>query len=128
MLDYQVLGSITNLDGTPASELFVQIFDSDQGTFDDGNDDLLGGTWIKSDGTFCVGFDESQFNERFNILERGPDIYLKIRNNLGEVILTTEVRKNVKKSQMERLTFNLILDPKNFENRIKPKEDLAREI
>lgn len=122
-MDYQVLGKITNLDGKPANGIFVQVFESDQGTFEDRNDDLLGSTWIKTDGTFCVGFDESQFKDRFNILERGPDIFLKIRNEFGEVIHTTKLRKDIKKSQTKRLTFNVTLDPKSFENRIKPKED-----
>jgi hypothetical protein len=123
MADYQVFGLITNSDGKPASGILVQVMESDQGTFEDRNDDLLGSTWIKNDGKFSVGFNEVQFKERFNIFERGPDIYLKIRNNLGEIIHTTKVRRDVKKSQKTRLTFNISLDPKSFENRVKPKED-----
>ena len=123
MSDYKVSGLIKNSDGKPVSDIMVQVMESDQGTFEDRNDDLLGSTWIKNNGKFSVGFNEEQFKERFNILERGPDIYLIIRNNLGEVIHTTKVRRDVKNTQKTKLTFNISLDPNSFENRVKPKDD-----
>jgi hypothetical protein len=121
--DYKVSGLIKNSDGRPASDVMVQVMESDQGTFEDRNDDLLGSAWIKNNGKFSVGFDDEQFKERFNILERGPDLYLIIRNNLGEVIHTTKVRRDVKKTQQTKLTFNITLDPNSFENKVKPKDD-----
>jgi len=124
MSDYQVSGLITNSDGKPASDLLIQVMESDQGTFQDRNDDLLGGTWIKNDGTFKIGFDEKQYTELLNFLREGnPDIYLIIRNNLGEIIHTTDVRKEVKPSQKKRLRFNIKLDSDVFEKKIKPKDN-----
>jgi len=120
---YLVSGVIINQDGKPASRLLVQVMESDQGTFEDRNDDLLGSTWTKNDGKFCVDFDDEQFKERFNILERGPDIYLIIRNDLGEIIHTTKVRRDVKHAQKDRLTFNISLDSDSLENKVKPNDE-----
>ncbi|MDH3610788.1 MAG: transthyretin-like family protein [Nitrosopumilus sp.] len=123
MADYHVSGLITNSFGKPVKDILVQVLERDQGVFEDRIDDLLGSAWTKKDGNFRISFNEKQFMERFKIFEKGPDIYLKLRNNRGEVIHTTKVRKDVKKTQKTRLAFKISLDPNSFENKVKPKED-----
>lgn len=121
---FEVSGSITSTIGRPLTKLLVQAMDNDQGRLEDRNDDLLGSTWIKNDGTFKIKFDEKQYGERFNFLREGkPDIYLVIRNELGEIIHTTPVRYGVNPSQKKRLVFDIQLSSKGLEKKVKPKSD-----
>jgi hypothetical protein len=67
----------------------VKVFavDSDQGLFEDHNDDLLGAAWTRSDGTFDISFSPDQFGEA---LEGKVDIYFVVRNSKGEEIARFE--------------------------------------
>jgi hypothetical protein len=117
--DYIIRGSVRDNKGNPIGSIKVQAMDSDQQWFDDRNDDLIGSMWVKNDGTFEIPFDRAQFEDGW--FEGNPDIYLIIRNSLGEGIHITEVRRGVKPSDIERLTFNIILD--SMEKKIEPPED-----
>ena len=86
----------------------VQAMDSDQEWFDDRSDDILGSTWTKNDGSFEISFSDEQYKE--NILERNPDVFLIVRNSLGETIHVFEIRRGVKKEDVKNLTFDIVLD------------------
>lgn len=121
MPDYEISGTIKDSTGKPLTNLLVQAFDSDQGLIEDRNDDLLGSCWVKQNGTFTIDFDEKQFKENF--LERGPDLYLIVRNQFGQIIHTTPIRRNVSPSDTANLMFDEELSENDLEPRIKPTED-----
>jgi hypothetical protein len=68
--------------------LKIQAMDNDKQFFEDHNDDLLGSSWVKSDNSFQITFDNSLFND--NLLEKSPEIYLVIRNENGQIIHKTD--------------------------------------
>ena len=103
-----VRGSIKDINGHPLKNLMVQAMDSDQEWFDDRSDDILGSTWTKNDGSFEISFSEEQYKENF--LERNPDVFLIVRNSLGETIYVSEIRRGVKKEDVKNLTFDIVLD------------------
>ncbi|MBI1828289.1 MAG: hypothetical protein HY222_03870 [Thaumarchaeota archaeon] len=108
MPDYVIKGSIKDTNGNAIKNIKIQAMDSDQEFFEDRNDDILGNVWGNNDGTFEISFDKTQFQNGW--LEGNPDIYLMIRNLLGEVIYTTETRRGVKSSDKKNLTFDIVLD------------------
>jgi hypothetical protein len=84
--------------------------DSDKQFFEDHNDDLLGSTWMKPDGSFEITFDDLTFSD--NWLEKSPEIYILIRNETGQIIHQTEILKiegiDKNKEQIEiPITINL---------------------
>ena len=83
MGNFSVSGIVKDLEGKPVSNVKVFAIDSDQGLFEDHNDDLLGAAWTKSDGTFAISFSSDQFAEA---LEGNVDIYFIVRNSDGEEI------------------------------------------
>jgi len=101
-------GSIKDTNGKKITNLFVQAFDSDQEWFDDRSDDILGSTWTKNDGSFEISFSEDMYKENF--LERNPDVFLIVRNSLGETIHISEVRRGLNKEDVKNLTFDIVLD------------------
>lgn len=105
---YEIKGRVHDSNGKPVSGILVQAMESDQQWFDDRNDDQLGSTWVKEDGTFQIIVEEKAFKD--NVLEGNPDIYLIVRNSVGEIIHTTEVRRGVKPNEKDVLTFNIPLD------------------
>ena len=92
----------------------VEALDSDQRWFEDRNDDLINSKWVNDDGTFEIIFDTQQFQDAHRI-EGKPDLYLIVRDILGQVVYKTEVRKGVDSSDIQALSFNITLDP--LENR-----------
>ena len=96
MPDYVIKGSLKDTKGQPVANVKVQAMDSDQQWFEDRNDDIIDSVWVKPDGTFEIPFDSKQFQEGW--LEGNPDLYLIVRNSLGEIIHTTEIRKGVRPS------------------------------
>jgi len=116
---WKIRGKVIFADGKPVANVLVQAMESDQQWFDDRNDDHLGSTWVKEDGTFQIRLEEKHFKE--NILEGKPDIYLIVRNSVGEIIHTTEVRKGVKPSEIDALTFNISLD--SLEKKVQRSDD-----
>lgn len=106
--DYIIKGNIKDGNGNAIKDVKIQAMDSDQQWFEDRNDDVIGSVWVNADGTFEIHFDEEQFKDGW--LEGNPDIYLIIRNSLGENIYTTEIRRGVEPSDTKNLTFNITLD------------------
>jgi hypothetical protein len=119
MPDFVVKGKVVDLPGNPASGVFVQAIDSDQELFEDQNDDLVGITKTKTDGSFEIPFDKKDFQDGW--LEGNPDLYLVVRNKNGQVIHKTEIRRGIKPSDISRLTFNITLD--SLEKQVKPNPD-----
>ena len=105
--------------GDPIDNVRVQAMDSDQEWFEDRNDDMLGSVWVNTDGTFEMLFDKDQFQEGW--LEGNQDIYLIIRNQLGEKISTTEIRRGVEASDTRGLAFDIVLG--SLEKRVEPPVD-----
>ena len=108
MPDYVIKGSVKDTNGYTIKNLKIQAMDSDQEFFEDRNDDMLGSIWVNDDGSFEISFDKEQFQDSW--LEGNPDIYLMIRNMVGEIIYITETRRGVKPSDKKNLTFDIILD------------------
>jgi hypothetical protein len=88
---YSIKGTIINLGTTHFNNLKIQAMDSDKQFFEDQNDDLLGSSWTKADGSFEITFDDITFSD--NWLEKSPEIYILIRNENGEIIHKTDILK-----------------------------------
>jgi hypothetical protein len=107
---YSIKGTIINLRTHLNNLLKIQAMDSDKQFFEDHNDDLLGSTWTKSDGSFEITFDDLTFSD--NWLEKSPEIYILIRNEKGQIIHKTDILKiesiDKNKDQIEiPITINL---------------------
>jgi hypothetical protein len=90
---YRIKGKIVNSEiNHHFDSLKIQAMDSDKQFFEDHNDDLLGSTWTKSDGSFEITFDNLTFNDD-NWLEKSPEIYLIMRNKNGQIIHNTGILK-----------------------------------
>ena len=107
MADYFVRGTVRDVAGNPVSNVKVFALDSDQGLFEDHNDDLLGSEWVKPDGTFQISFSEALYKEA--VVEGNVDIYFVVRNSKGEIIARTEPRKGLK-LQGKTEQFEITLD------------------
>ena len=105
--NFTVRGRIKNITDKPITNVIIQVMDSDQEWFDDRSDDMLGMTRVKNDGSFEISFSDEQYKENF--LERNPDVYLIIRNSLGETIYISEIRRGVKRD-VKNITFDIVLD------------------
>jgi hypothetical protein len=88
---YSIKGTIIKLGTTHFNNLKIQAMDSDKQFFEDQNDDLLGSSWTKADGSFEITFDDITFSD--NWLEKSPEIYILIRNENGEIIHKTDILK-----------------------------------
>ena len=91
MTIYSIKGTIIKLGTTHFNNLKIQAMDSDKQFFEDQNDDLLGSSWTKADGSFEITFDDITFSD--NWLEKSPEIYILIRNENGEIIHKTDILK-----------------------------------
>jgi hypothetical protein len=80
-----------NTQNNPITSVMIQAMDSDQKWYEDRNDDMIGSTWAKEDGTFEISFDKENFKD--SLLEGDPQIFLIIRNSFGQIIHTTEPKK-----------------------------------
>ena len=109
MAAYILKGTIKDYEGKAVSHVKVQAMDSDQKWFEDRNDDILDSKWVNDDGTFEISFDNQQFQDK-GPLEGKPDIYLILRNSIGQIIHTTEIRRGVDPSDIQNLTFNITLN------------------
>jgi hypothetical protein len=100
--DFSVSGIVRDIDGKPVGNVKVFAIDSDQGLFEDHNDDLLGAAWTSSDGTFEISFSSDQFEET---LEGNVDVYFVVRNSKGEEIARVdpklELSPGTKSEQIE---------------------------
>lgn len=90
---YRIKGSIKDDMNRPLSDLVVEIYDKDVI-----NDDLIG--IIKSeDGNFEFTYNTKSFKKGFEILEKGPDLYLVIKDKHG-ILYKSEVRSNASKDEV----------------------------
>jgi hypothetical protein len=108
MAAYILKGTVKDYKGKPVGGIKVQAMDSDQKWFEDRNDDIIDSKWVNDDGTFEISFGNQQFQEG-GWLERNPDIYLIVRNPLGQIIHMTEIRRGIDSSDIQKLTFNITL-------------------
>jgi hypothetical protein len=94
--DHSIRGIIKNTQGNPIKNIMIQAMDSDQKWYEDRNDDILGSTWSKEDGTFEIPFNKEKFKD--SLLENNPQVFLIIRNSFGQIIHTTESKTDVEDS------------------------------
>lgn len=118
MPDYVIKGAVSDNKGNKITDVMVQAMNSDHRLLEYHNDEMLGNVWVSKDGTFEIPFDKKDFHANF---ESNPDIYLIIRNSLGQIIKKTEIRKGVKPSDIKNLTFNIALD--QLEETVKLSEN-----
>ena len=119
MGDFTVRGIVTDAAGKPVGNVKVFALDSDQGLFEDHNDDLLGSAWTRPDGTFEISFSSEEFGE--GLVEGDLDIYFVVRNSKGEAIARFEPEKDLKpgdKSDLFEIKIGLL------EKDSGPSEDL----
>ena len=95
--------------------------DSDQGWFEDHNDDLLGSSRTASDGSFEIAFDDSTFTDSW--VEKNPEIYLIVRNESGQIVHRTETVK-IKSDEKDDGTTNIPINITLVS--IEKKADLTR--
>lgn len=119
MPDFVVRGKVTNSSGGPVSGIFIQAVDSDQELYEDHNDDIIAVVRTKSDGSFEIPFDKADFQDGW--LEGNPDLYLVVRNQIGQVIHKTEIRRGVKPDDAQSLTFNIVIN--SLEKQVEPDLD-----
>jgi hypothetical protein len=113
---YSIKGTIINL-RTHLNNLKIQAMDSDKQFFEDHNDDLLGSTWTKQDGSFEITFDDLTFSD--NWLEKSPEIYILIRNENGQIIHKTDILKieSIDKSK-EQIEIPITINLDSIDNKI----------
>jgi hypothetical protein len=113
MIKYLIKGKIIDANGKPLGNLYSQAMDSDQGFFEDHNDDLLGSSRTAADGSFEIAFDDSTFSDSW--LEKNPEIYLIVRNEDGQILHRTEkveVKSDEKTNGSVNIPVNITLDSK----------------
>jgi hypothetical protein len=123
MSDYVVRGRISNSTGKPAGNdiIYVQAVDSDQQLYEDHDDDVIATVKTKGDGSFEIPFDKKAFQDDRGWLEGNPDLYLIVRNQAGQVIHKTEIRRGVRSDDAVSLTFDIVLD--SLEKPVSPDPD-----
>ena len=121
MIKYLIKGRITDTSGKPINNLNLQAMDSDQGWFEDHNDDLLGSSRTASDGSFEIAFDDSTFTDSW--VEKNPEIYLIVRNESGQIVHRTETVK-IKSDEKDDGTTNIPINITLVS--IEKKADLTR--
>lgn len=121
MSDYVVRGRISNSTGEPVRDIYVQAVDSDQRLYEDHDDDVIATVKTKGDGSFEIPFDKKAFQDGSSWLEGNPDLYLIVRNQEGQVIHKTEIRRGVQPDDTPSLTFDIILD--SLEKPVSPDPD-----
>jgi hypothetical protein len=114
---YSIKGTIINLRTHLNNLLKIQAMDSDKQFFEDRNDDLLGSTWTKSDGSFEITFDDLTFSD--NWLEKSPEIYILIRNENGQIIHKTDILKieNIDKNK-DQIEIPITINLDSLDNKI----------
>jgi len=108
MSTYTIKGVIKDRQNRPIENVMVQVMDSDQKWYEDHMDDLIDSKWVNKDGTFEIAFDKERFKD--SIFERNPDLYLIVRNSLGQIIHQTEIKRGVDRSDIKDLFFDINID------------------
>lgn len=118
MGNFTVRGTVRDVAGSPVNNVKVFAIDSDQGLFEDHNDDLLGSSWTRPDGTFEISFSSEEFGEA--VVEGDVDIYFIVRNPRGKEIARYEPKLDLKPGEIsERI--EIILD--SLEKDHGPEQD-----
>ena len=123
MSKYLIKGTVIDSTGNPLGDLHLQAMDSDQGFFEDHNDDLLGSSSTGSDGSFEIGFDDSTFNDSW--LEKSPEIYIIVRNEDGQILHRTEkieVKSDKKTNGTIRILMKISIDSKEKKTELPASE------
>lgn len=118
MGEFTVRGIVTDAAGKPVDNVKVFALDSDQGLFEDHNDDLLGSGWTGPDGTFEISFSSAEFGE--GLLEGDVDLYFVVRNSKGEAIARFEPEKDFKPGKKSGL---IEIEIGSFEKDSGPPDD-----
>jgi hypothetical protein len=90
---FSLKGKIISKDQVPLEDLKVEAYDDDPLL---NPDDFLGDATTDSHGFYRISFDESKFKENFEFLEGTPDVYLIVKDDQGNKILTTKVMQTKK--------------------------------
>jgi len=85
---FTLKGKIISKDQASLRDLKIEAYDDDPLL---NPDDFLGDATTDSYGFYKIDFDESKFKETFEFLEGTPDVYLVVKDNQGNKILTTKV-------------------------------------
>jgi hypothetical protein len=85
---FTLKGKIISKDQLPLRDLKIEAYDDDPLL---NPDDFLGEATTDPQGFYRIDFDESKFKEFFELLEGTPDVYLVVKDNQGNKILTTKV-------------------------------------
>jgi hypothetical protein len=117
--DFVVRGSVKDPSGKPVTNVKVFALDSDQGLFEDYNDDLLGAAWVNQDGSFQITFSSDLFKE--SLIEGNVDIYFVVRNSNGEIIARTDPERGFDLQNNKR-GFEIVVD--SAEKKAGPIEDV----
>jgi hypothetical protein len=86
---FLIKGAITDSNNNPLSNIVVQAMDSDQGFFEDHNDDILESCRTSASGSFEISFNENAFKDRWT--ENDPEVYLIVRNEDGQILHRTDI-------------------------------------
>jgi hypothetical protein len=124
VIKYLIKGTVLDANGKPLGDLHLQAMDSDQGFFEDHNDDLLGSSNTTSDGSFEIAFDDSTFNDSW--LEKSPEIYIVVRNEDGQILHRTEkieVKGDEKTNDTVNIPMKISIDSKEKKTEL-PASDL----
>lgn len=104
---YKINGKVRDEQRNPLSGLFVEAFDSDLTA-----DDYLGNAVTDELGQFEIEFDDKAFKGPFEFLERGPDVYIVVRDRY-RILHKTEIRSNAKSAEF----FDIIIkDARPFDD------------
>ena len=90
---FTLKGKVISKDQLPLENLKIEAYDDDPIL---NPDDFLGDATTDSHGIYRIDFDESKFKETFELLEGTPDVYLLVKDNQGNKILTTKVMQTKK--------------------------------
>jgi hypothetical protein len=90
---FYLKGKIISKDQLPFKDLKIQAYDDDPLL---NPDDFLGEAVTDPHGLFKIEFDESKFKEFLEVLEGTPDVYIVLKDNQGNNILTTKVMQTKK--------------------------------
>lgn len=92
---YEITGQVKREDGHVLANLLVEAFDSDLGSADD----YLGHAFTDLQGKFLIKFATTSFKGAYDILERGPDVYLVMTDEYG-VVKKTETVSNASEEDL----------------------------
>jgi hypothetical protein len=90
---FTLKGKIISKDQLPLKDLKIEAYDDDPLL---NPHDFLGEAITDSHGLYRIDFDESKFKEFLEGLEGTPDVYIVLKDNQGNRILTTKVMQTKK--------------------------------